>query len=102
MTQRHLVPVVPSLLRYDPGAQRPASRGSMSEITIDTTTYECKTGKKPVGRAFWTFKIISPTVTFKDHIFTTEKPVTFQAACECARELATLRRSDQIVLLPGD
>jgi hypothetical protein len=29
--------------------------------------------KKPVGRAFWTFKIISPTVTFKDHIFTTEK-----------------------------
>jgi len=50
----------------------------MSEITIDTTTYERKTGKKPVGRAFWTFKIISPTVTFKDHIFTTEKPVTFQ------------------------
>jgi hypothetical protein len=74
----------------------------MSEITIDTTTYERKTGKKPVGRVFWTFKIISPTVTFKDHIFTTEKPVTFQAACERARELATLRRSDQIVLLPGD
>jgi hypothetical protein len=41
-------------------------------------------------------------VTIKDHIFTTEKPVTFQAACERARELATLRRSDQIVLLPGD
>ena len=26
----------------------------------------------------------------------------FQAACERARELATLRRCDQIVLLPGD
>jgi len=74
----------------------------MSEITIDTTTYERKTGKKPVGRAFWSFKIISPRVTIKDHIFTTYKPMTFQAACERARELATLRRCDQIVLLPGN
>jgi hypothetical protein len=71
-------------------------------IEIDTSRYENKTGKKPVGRAFWTFRIVSPTVTIKDHIFTTDKPVTFQAACERAGELATLRRCDQIVLLPGD
>jgi hypothetical protein len=38
-------------------------------------------------------------ITINDHIFTTEKPVTFQAACERARQVATLRRSELIVLL---
>jgi hypothetical protein len=55
-----------------------------------------------VGRAFWTFRVISPSLTTKDYIFTTDTPMTFQAACDRAREIAAARRSDQIVLLPGD
>ena len=39
-------------------------------ITIDIESYQRKHGK-PVGRAFWTFRIVAPTATFKDHIFTT-------------------------------
>jgi hypothetical protein len=68
-------------------------------IRIDTDDYEREYGK-PVGRAFWTFKIISATVTAKDHIFTMDKPVTFQAAYQRACDLAALRRADYIVLLP--
>ena len=70
-------------------------------IPIDTEGYESKHGK-PAGRAFWTFKIVSRSVTHNDYVFTTEKPMTFQAACERARELAAMRRSEQIVLVPGD
>ncbi len=67
----------------------------MTEISIDTDAYEREYGK-PVGRAFWMFRIVSPSIT------TTDKPMTFQAACDRAREIAAARRSDQIVLLPGD
>jgi hypothetical protein len=73
----------------------------LPEISIDTDAYEHEYGK-PVGRAFWMFRIVSPSVTTKDYIFSTDKPMTFQAACERAREIAAARRSDQIVLLPGD
>jgi hypothetical protein len=73
----------------------------MTEISIDTDAYERDYGK-PVGRAFWMFRIVSPSITTKDYIFTTDKPMTFQAACDRAREIAAARRSDQIVLLPGD
>jgi hypothetical protein len=46
------------------------------DIRIDTESYEREYGK-PVGRAFWTFKIISPTVTTKDHVFRMDKPGDF-------------------------
>jgi hypothetical protein len=57
---------------------------------------------KPLGRAFWTFKIISPSVTSKDYGFTTDTPMPFHAACDKAREVAAARLSEQIILLPGD
>jgi hypothetical protein len=69
------------LLRYDSGAKRP-TLPRIHERDYDRHHDLRKTGKKPVGRAFWTFRIVSPTVTFKDHVFTTDKPVTFQAAME--------------------
>jgi hypothetical protein len=43
----------------------------MTEISIDTAVYERRHGQ-PLGRAFWTFKIISPSVTSKDYVFTTK------------------------------
>jgi hypothetical protein len=73
----------------------------MTEISIDTAVYERRHGQ-PLGRAFWTFKIISPSVTSKDYVFTTDTPMSYHAACDKAREVAAARRSERIVLLPGD
>jgi len=61
-----------------------------NDIRIDIEAYQRKHGK-PVGRAFWTFRIVSRTVTIKDKIITTAKAVTSQAACEEARRIAALR-----------
>ena len=41
-----------------------------NDIRIDIEAYQRKHGK-PVGRAFWTFRIVSPTVTIKNKIITT-------------------------------
>jgi len=70
-----------------------------NDIRVDIEAYERKRGK-PVGCAFWTFRIVSPTVTIKDKIITTAKVVTYQAACEEARRIAALRGSELIVLVP--
>jgi hypothetical protein len=64
-----------------------------SDISTDTAAYERKHGK-PVGRAFWMFRVVSPSVTTKDYIYTTQKPVTFDAACVLVRELAKMSRSE--------
>jgi hypothetical protein len=73
----------------------------MTEISINIDSYQRKHGE-PLGRAFWTFKIVSPSVTSKDYIFTTDTPMPYHAACDKAREVAAARRSERIVLLPGD
>jgi hypothetical protein len=73
----------------------------MTAIRINIDSYQRKHGL-PIGRAFWTFKVVSPSMTSKDYIFTTDKPMPFEAACKLAREIAGLRRSELIVLLPGD
>jgi hypothetical protein len=69
-------------------------------IEIDTSRYESKAGKKPVGRAFWTFRIVSPTETIKDYFFHSDQPMVYDKALERAKEIAALRRSDRIVLEP--
>ena len=48
---------------------------SMSEITIDTAAYELKTGRKPVGRAFWTFRICSDSDTIGVSFFQPATPM---------------------------
>lgn len=78
-----------------------ATRETMStEIPIDTKDYEHRFGK-PAGRAFWSFRIVSADPAIRDHVFTTHKPVTFQEACREARELAKMRRSEKIILVPN-
>jgi hypothetical protein len=69
-------------------------------IEIDTNRYESKTGKKPVGRGFWTFRIVSPTVTIKDHFYHSDQPLTYAKALERAMQIAGLRRCERIVLEP--
>ena len=71
----------------------------MTDMPIDTTDYEHRFGK-PVGRAFWNFRIVSADPAVRDHVFTTHKPVIFPEACREARELATMRRSEKIILVP--
>lgn len=72
----------------------------MTEISIDTSIYERKTGKKPVGRAFWTFRICSDSVTIADKFYHPDAPMTYDKALEKAKEIAALRRSTRIVVEP--
>jgi hypothetical protein len=72
----------------------------MTEITIDTSIYESKTGRKPVGRAFWTFRIVSDSVTIADKFLHSDQPATYDAALKRAKEVAILRRSTRIVVEP--
>jgi hypothetical protein len=72
----------------------------MTDIPIDTEDYERRFGE-PVGRAFWSFRIVSADPAIRNHVFTTRKPVIFQEACRQARELAKMRRSGKIVLVPN-
>jgi hypothetical protein len=74
-------------------------RLEMTDIPIDTDDYEHRFGK-PVGRAFWSFRIVSADPAVRDHVFTTLKPVIFQEGCRQARELAKIRGSEKIILVP--
>jgi len=58
----------------------------MTDIPIETDDYERRFGK-PVGRAYWSFQIVSADSAIRDHVFTTHKPVVFQEACRQARDL---------------
>ena len=71
----------------------------MTDIPIETDDYEARFGK-PVGRAFWSFQIVSADSAIRDHVFTTPKSVIFQEACRQARELAKMRGSNKIILMP--
>ncbi|OIQ80109.1 hypothetical protein GALL_381460 [mine drainage metagenome] len=51
--------------------------------------------------AFWSFRIVSADPAIRDHVFTTHKPVIFKEACREARELAKMRRSEKIILVPN-
>jgi hypothetical protein len=75
-------------------------RLEMTDIPIDTEDYEHRFSK-PLGRAFWSFRIVSADPAIRDHAFTTHKPVIFPEACRQARELATMRRSERIIPVPN-
>ena len=68
-------------------------------ITIDTTKFEARHGK-PKGKRYWSFTIVSPSVTSKDKFFQVTEPMTFQRACEKVMQLAELRRSNRIIVEP--
>jgi hypothetical protein len=82
------------------GRTRKIERLEMTDIAIDTKDYEYRFGT-PAGRAFWSFRIVSADPAIRDHVFTTHKPVIFQEACREARELAKMRRSEKIILVPN-
>ncbi len=73
---------------------------NMSDVRIDTSRWEREYGKKPRGRRYWRFRIISPSISAKDYEFRTEIPLMFPRARRAAVERARQRGSDQVVVLP--
>ena len=80
--------------------KRKATHRMSAEAPIDTDEYEHRFGK-PAGRAFWSFRNVSADPAIRDHVFTTHKPVIFKEACHEARQLAKMRRSKKIILVPA-
>lgn len=70
------------------------------EIRIDIGRYYRQHGKRPRGRGYWSFQLVSALATAKDHIHAPQEEMPFGAACERALEVATLRRAKMIILLP--
>lgn len=70
------------------------------EPKIDIAPYFRRYGRKPSGRGYWVFQIVSPLATAKDHILAPQEEMAFKAACERALEVAARRRSKRVRLLP--
>ncbi|WFU66733.1 hypothetical protein [Bradyrhizobium brasilense] len=75
-------------------------RIGMTEIEVHTDRYEREHGRKPAGRRFWRFTLVSSTVTAKDHHLDIGQPLAYRAALEQAKEMARLRKSEQIIVKP--
>jgi hypothetical protein len=72
----------------------------MSEIPVDTSRYERKHGRKPVGRRYWSFTLVSSSITAKDHPLLLQDEMTYQKALERAQEVAARRKSERIIVEP--
>jgi len=72
----------------------------VADIEIYTERYEREHGHKPVGRRFWNFTLVSSTVTTKDHHLPMASAMTYEKALEEAKRVATLRRSERIIVEP--
>lgn len=70
------------------------------EIRIDIIRYYDRHGRKPKGRGYWVFRIRSPRVTAKDHIYAAQEERQFKSACDRAVEIAAPCRAARIQLLP--
>ena len=70
------------------------------DIRIDIGRYFEKHGRKPAGRGYWVFRIVSPLATARDHELRIPEEMAFKDACQRALEVAALRKSTRIILLP--
>lgn len=70
------------------------------EPRIDIGRYFKRHGRMPSGRGYWVFRIVSPLPTAKDHELRMSEEMAFKDACERALEVAVLRNSTRIILLP--
>lgn len=72
----------------------------MAEIEVYTGRYEREHLRKPAGRRFWRFTLVSRTITAKDHDLVLDEAMTYQKALERAQEVAALRKSERIIVEP--
>lgn len=70
------------------------------EPRIDIGRYFERHGRKPAGRGYWVFRIVSPLATVNDKVLRMSEEVAFKDACERALEVAALRKSTRIIVLP--
>jgi hypothetical protein len=69
-------------------------------MQVDTTRYEREHGRKPTGRRFWRFILVSDTITAKDHYLDANKAETYDVALKRAIEVAELRRAARVEVEP--
>lgn len=72
----------------------------MADIEVYTGRYEREHLRKPAGRRFWCFTLVSGSITTKDHFLVLQDAMTYQKALERAREVAELRKSVRIIVEP--
>jgi hypothetical protein len=70
------------------------------DIEIYTERYEREHGRKPAGRRFWRFILVSPSVTSKDHYLDIGEQMTYDKALDRAKEVARMRRAVRIIVEP--
>lgn len=72
----------------------------MDEIEVYTGRYEREHLRKPTGRRFWRFTLVSGTITAKDHSLVLQDAMTYQKAVAEAERVALLRKSVRIIVEP--
>jgi hypothetical protein len=72
----------------------------MTEIEVYTGRYEREHLRKPTGRRFWRFTLVSSSITTKDHSLVLQDAMTYQKALEEAQRVAALRKSERIIVEP--
>jgi hypothetical protein len=72
----------------------------VAEIEVYTGRYEREHLRKPAGRRYWRFMLVSRSITAKDHLLVLDEALTYQKALEKAIQVAELRRSERIIVEP--
>jgi hypothetical protein len=72
----------------------------VAEIEVYTGRYEREHLRKPAGRRYWRFMLVSRSITAKDHLLVLDEALTYQKALEKAMQVAELRRSERIIVEP--
>lgn len=69
-------------------------------MKIRTDIYERANGRKPRGRSYWRFLLVTDRVTEKDHLHNSKCDQTYEAALKVAVALAERRRCHTVVVFP--
>ena len=69
-------------------------------MKVSTEIYERVNGRKPRGRGYWCFKLVTDRVTERDHFVNSKVDQTYPSALKEATRIAVMRRSQTIVVLP--
>ena len=69
-------------------------------MKVRTDIYERVNGRKPRGRGYWCFLLVTDRVTERDHFVSSKVNQTYPSALKAATRIALMRRSHTIVVQP--